>query len=64
MNTEDPTPQRLLYSTDQTADILGVSRTTIYRLTLERKLQVVKIGSRSLITAESVRSFIDGNRAA
>ncbi len=45
---------KLLYSITETVEVLGVGRTTIYGLIGEGKLQTVKIGRRTLVTAESI----------
>jgi excisionase family DNA binding protein len=53
-------PKRLLYSPAEAETLLGVSHSTLYRLTRSGRLQIKKIGSRSAITAEAIEQFIAG----
>ena len=53
-------PSRLLYSPSEAETLLGVSRSTIYRLARTGRLQIKKIGSRSVITAEAIEQFVAG----
>ena len=47
---------------DHVADLLGVSRTTTYRLVRDKKLELVKVGRRpSAITMESLEKHL-GNQ--
>ena len=48
-----------LVSQLEAAHRLGVSRTTIWRLIKARRLQPVRIGSRTLITSRSLDNFIN-----
>jgi len=47
----------LTVSIKDTAQLLGVGRSTIYRLIGEGRLQCVKIGRRALIKAASIRTL-------
>lgn len=51
-------PARLLYPVDEAASRLGIQRTSLYALLKEGELERVKIGRRTLITAESLTGFI------
>jgi excisionase family DNA binding protein len=59
----DPIPDRLLYSPRETQRLLGVSHATVYRLVGAGKLKKVKIGSRTGITAVSIRQLACGAAA-
>lgn len=50
---------RLLVEISAASDVLGVGRSTVYVLISRGELRTVKIGRRSLITAESLRAFVD-----
>jgi excisionase family DNA binding protein len=41
----DPLAYRLAYRIDEAAKIIGVSRTTLYKLIAEGKLKTIRIGS-------------------
>ncbi len=42
--------------------VLRISRPTLYRLLKGRKLQPVRIGSRTLFDANDIRAFIEGSK--
>jgi excisionase family DNA binding protein len=64
-NRPPPLPQtsqtthRLTLSIKDIAQLLGLSRTTIYRLIGDGQLETVKIGNRTLIRMTSIRSLLD-----
>ena len=39
--------------------LLGVKRTTLYKLVAAKKLKLKKIGRRTLITFESIRELVE-----
>jgi excisionase family DNA binding protein len=49
---------RLLYSPAETEQLLGVSHATLYRLLRADRLDARKIGTKTVITAESIERFI------
>jgi len=49
---------RLLYSPAETEVILGISHATVYRLIRVGRLDAKKIGSKTVITAESIERLI------
>ena len=49
---------RITAPVDDTCRATGLGRTKIYELVKERKLKLVHIGRKSLITAESVNSLL------
>lgn len=59
-----PIDQALAYTIPDASRVSGIGRTSIYKLASEGKLELRKIGSRSLITASSLRSLIEGRAAA
>lgn len=52
------TIEPLTLSIKDTARLLGLGRSTVYRLIGEQQLQTVKIGSRTLIKTASIRSLV------
>lgn len=48
----------LAYSINRTAKVLGVGRTTIYKLIKCGEVDTLKIGSRTLITTASITRLI------
>lgn len=48
----------LAYSINRTAKVLGVGRTTIYKLIRSGEVDTLKIGSRTLITTASITRLI------
>lgn len=53
----------LAISIESTIQVLGVGRTSIFRLIREHKLQVVRIGRRTLVKMESIRALVDQDGA-
>src|SRR5947209_2272562 len=47
----------------ETADVLAVSRATVYRLLDEGELTPIRVRSHTRISADDVRVFISGRRA-
>ncbi len=45
-------------SIKQTCQALGLGRTTVYQLIKAGRLRTTKIGSRTLVTVESVRAIV------
>ena len=63
MNCVTPAGGAVLYRINVVEAKLGVSRSTIYRLTKDDQLVLVKIGKRSSgITADSINAMIERNR--
>ena len=54
----------LLVSQKQAAHLLGVERTTIWRMIKRRDLDLVEIGSRRLVTMASVEGYIASHDTA
>jgi excisionase family DNA binding protein len=52
--------QPLAYSIDEACRVSSLGRTRLYQLINEGKLQVRKIGKRTLVPAASLRALIDG----
>lgn len=53
----------LLVSLDESRQKLGIGRTTHDRLVKEGELEVVKIGARTLVVVDSIRSYVERHRA-
>ena len=49
---------KLLYTTAEAMDALGVKQTTLYALLAERRIKAVKLGSRTMIDAESLEKLV------
>ena len=56
--------RRLLYPVHEAAEQLGIQRTSLYELLKGGELERVKIGRRTLVTAESLTEYVDRLRAA
>ena len=54
----DREQQQLLFSIQDTADVLGLGRTTTYALINEGRLKAIKLGRRTLVTASSIKALI------
>ena len=50
---------RLAWSVDETAELLGISRRSLYELLRSGELRSVKIGSRRLIRNADLERFVD-----
>lgn len=51
--------ERLTYSILEAGHALGVGKSTIYKLIGEGRLNLLKIGTRSLIRADDLRAVVD-----
>jgi excisionase family DNA binding protein len=56
-------PERLAYSVDEAAAVLGVARETIYELIRTGQLRSRKAGSRRIIGKHHLLEFLDGDAA-
>ena len=50
---------KLAYSINETADLLSVGRTSVYKFLDEGLLESFKLGRRTLIKAESIKRLVD-----
>lgn len=55
---------KLAYSVEDAADLIGISRRTIYELIRTRELGSVKIGTRRLIRQADLVSYLESLEAA
>lgn len=55
--------QRMTFKINEVAELLGISRTTIYKLIGQGELQRIKVGATTLIAATSVDSLLERNAA-
>jgi excisionase family DNA binding protein len=53
----------LTISIGKTAKVVGLGRTSVYKLIAERELDTVKINGRRLVTVESIRRLIEKSAA-
>lgn len=49
---------KLTYSPTETAQVLGVSRPTVYSLLRRADFPAFKVGSRTLVSAEGLRAWV------
>ncbi|WP_057966339.1 MULTISPECIES: helix-turn-helix domain-containing protein [Mycobacteriaceae] len=65
MSENDATPSRpVLYTMEETAEILRVSREYLYRMRQRGQLTVVKFGRRTLVEAAEIERVVAAARAA
>jgi excisionase family DNA binding protein len=55
---------RLLYSVDEAADLLGIGRTFMFRLIATGEIDSLKIGRRRMIPSEALERYIERLRSA
>ncbi len=58
MTTTSPPAERLLITTTEAAERLGIHRSTLYDLIRGRKLKTVKIGARRLVRVDALDEAI------
>lgn len=51
--------EAITISINQTADVLGIGRTSVYALIKKNRLEVVKLGRRTLVKVDSIKRLID-----
>lgn len=49
---------KLAYSSTETAQVLGVSRPTVYQLMKRADFPAFKVGNRTLISADGLREWV------
>lgn len=57
-NHKDIFVQRMTYKVNEVALLLGLSRTTIYKLMGQGELRQIKLGASTLIAADSVDALL------
>ena len=62
MNT-NTSPTRLLLTIRETADALGLGRSTVYELITAGELEVVRIGRSARIPVATVEQFVQRHRS-
>lgn len=50
--------EKLAYTVPEALYATGLGRTTLYALIAERKLRTLKVGTRTLIPADSLRGYL------
>jgi excisionase family DNA binding protein len=55
-------PQPILYTLQEAADLLRISRTKLYELLDAHELESVHIGRSRKIPADALRAYVDGLR--
>ena len=56
-------PERLVYSVDEAADLLGIGRTYMFHLVATGEIESFKIGNRRKIPRDALAQYIDRLRA-
>lgn len=64
MDSTTPTAPALLVDQDEAARLLGVGRTTIWRMVKRHDLDQVNIGRRALVTRASIDAYVSGESSA
>lgn len=59
-----PSPNRRMYTITETADLLGIGRSTAYELAQRGELEVVQIGGRRLVSASTLTDLLGENPPA
>jgi excisionase family DNA binding protein len=54
-------PERRALSPDEAAAVIGVSRSTVFRLIEQNKIHTIKIGWRRLITVAEIDRFLQSS---
>lgn len=54
----DTRPDALAYSVDEAAELIGVSRRTMYELIAQRRLNSIKLRGRRLITRSALEKLL------
>jgi excisionase family DNA binding protein len=58
MSSPLSSPERKALSVSETARAIGISRATLYRLVLQKRLATAKIGSRTLIPVGEIDALL------
>jgi excisionase family DNA binding protein len=58
------TPNKLTLSVPEAASVIGIGKSTLWRMIAEREISAIKIGGRTLIRDADLRAFIDGRQNA
>jgi excisionase family DNA binding protein len=57
-----PGPDRLAYSVEEAADLLGIGRTYMFRLVSSGQIESFKIGRRRKVSLDALNAFLAGLR--
>ena len=60
MNEDDTARERLAFSPEDAARVLGLGRTTIYRMVRAGDLPARRCGTRVLISRRALEEYLDG----
>jgi excisionase family DNA binding protein len=55
---------KIAYTVPEAMAAIGIGRTFLYRLAKEGKIELSKIGGRTLVTAESLRRLVEEAKVA
>jgi excisionase family DNA binding protein len=58
----DPEPERITVRIKEACRITGIGRSKLYELIAEGEIDIVKIGTMTLIPVDSLRTLTDGRR--
>ncbi len=62
--TGNPQPNRLTYSVEEAAELLGISRAFAYKCIKSGDIPHIRIKGRILVPKSALHRFVDGQRAA
>ena len=54
---------KLVFTIEETCQLLSLSRTTIWKLVKSKKLKVCRVGRRVLFTLQAIQDFLDQQEA-
>jgi hypothetical protein len=57
-------PEKIAYTVPEAMAAIGIGRTFLYRLAAEKRLDLRKVGGRTLVTAASLRHLIEDAEVA
>ena len=59
IKTNHPLPNALAFRIKEVRLMGGPARTTIYKLAMEGKLKLIKLGGRTLVAGDSLRNLLE-----
>lgn len=57
-------PEKIAYTVPEALAAIGIGRTNLYKLAAQGKLDLRKVGGRTLVTAASIHRLIDEAQSA
>ncbi|MGK2910486.1 MAG: helix-turn-helix domain-containing protein [Sphingobium sp.] len=60
--TSDPRPERLTVRIKEACRMTGIGRSKLYELIAEGEIDIVKVGTMTLIRVDSLKALTEGRR--